>query len=1037
MEKLIRLTPENGDFQQGFRGVKLQIRSQQDTVTAIAQLPPAKDIPVLYRRWQKQYQILLNSPILKVPRGFKKAQITNISLQDFESCRADLQRRLNEWLNAEEFLGVFQQICQQFELNSRDRVCCIIQTHRIRSTPVQALWQQLPWHWWEYWQQFDKVEFALSFREIALPTPLLPRGKRLRRTRILSILGNSQNINITFDRQAIENLRDRGASPVFLNQPQRSEFTQLWDEPWDILCFSGHSEMHDTGQGGWLGINNNERIEIDQLKKALRAACDRGLQIAIFNSCDGLGLARAIADLPLPVLIVWQSAVPDNLAQQFLLYFFQSFSNHNSLYSAIREAREKLELAWGDRDLCQLPLIIQNTDTLPLTWPQMRHSQAAIAPPPQISENRHILLDKVQSNWIKPLLYNSLQQRLRIELNLEEHLNAIDLPCKIAWETSQQQQRSLLPGTRAIDKFDELGLGRTLLLLGQPGSGKTTLLLEMAQELIADARQDGTLPIPVIFNLSTWGDRLSHKTLTAWLISELQQRYQVPKAQSKTWIEQQKLLLLLDGLDEVKAERRLACLNAINRFRQHHGRTEIIVCSRINDYNALPQKLQFQGAIYLKPLTTSQIEQYFQQNGESLAILKNTWELDATLQELAQTPLMLNIMTVAYQGLSVEQIPLINSLPERRQHLFDAYLKRMFARRNLSHLYPQDKALQWLVWLAQRLVSHSQTLFFIERMQPTWLSQGQQRQYYYLGVKLLFGLIAGFFAGFHFGSQTIEDEPWKLMAFAGVSAVAGAIAGGVSTRFPGFISGVLCGIIYVLIVTRIVFFFSLWNTEYIPKDFLWALLIDGIVIGLLLGFIRRSIGIVDTVRWSWSRAFRYLGIGTTFCVIYITLRIVLGNPYASYGSCEYWICIIQELSAFMIIFGLIGGLAKGKEIEKTSVPNQGIWRSLRNSLLFFAILTPIGVMLSFGRYTDNIYEIIGISSTVGILAALGGGQRSGIVLIQHFMLRLFLWFNRNTPWNYARFLDYASDRIILQKVGGGYIFVHRLLLEHLARSPLI
>ena len=36
------------------------------------------------------------------------------------------------------------------------------------------------------------------------------------------------------------------------------------------------------------------------------------------------------------------------------------------------------------------------------------------------------------------------------------------------------------------------------------------------------------------------------------------------------------------------------------------------------------------------------------------------------------------------------------------------------------------------------------------------------------------------------------------------------------------------------------------------------------------------------------------------------------------------------------------------------------------------------------------------------------------------------------PWNYPRFLDYATERILLRKVGGGYIFVHRLLLEYFA-----
>jgi hypothetical protein len=44
----------------------------------------------------------------------------------------------------------------------------------------------------------------------------------------------------------------------------------------------------------------------------------------------------------------------------------------------------------------------------------------------------------------------------------------------------------------------------------------------------------------------------------------------------------------------------------------------------------------------------------------------------------------------------------------------------------------------------------------------------------------------------------------------------------------------------------------------------------------------------------------------------------------------------------------------------------------------------------------------------------------------------YLWWYGYIPWNYARFLDYATERIFLQKVGG-YIFIHRLLLEHFAQ----
>jgi hypothetical protein len=34
------------------------------------------------------------------------------------------------------------------------------------------------------------------------------------------------------------------------------------------------------------------------------------------------------------------------------------------------------------------------------------------------------------------------------------------------------------------------------------------------------------------------------------------------------------------------------------------------------------------------------------------------------------------------------------------------------------------------------------------------------------------------------------------------------------------------------------------------------------------------------------------------------------------------------------------------------------------------------------------------------------------------------------PWRYADFLDYAAERILLCKVGGGYMCIHRLLQDH-------
>jgi len=57
----------------------------------------------------------------------------------------------------------------------------------------------------------------------------------------------------------------------------------------------------------------------------------------------------------------------------------------------------------------------------------------------------------------------------------------------------------------------------------------------------------------------------------------------------------------------------------------------------------------------------------------------------------------------------------------------------------------------------------------------------------------------------------------------------------------------------------------------------------------------------------------------------------------------------------------------------------------------------------------------------------------GLACLRHGVLRFLLWRAGSIPWNYPRFLDYAAEHILLRKVGGGYIFIHRLLLDRESR----
>lgn len=161
-----------------------------------------------------------------------------------------------------------------------------------------------------------------------------------------------------------------------LNQPSRQEFNkQLWDSlGWDILFFAGHSQS--KGDTGIIYINDNptnNSLTIGELEEALTAAIDRGLKLAIFNSCDGLGLANALGKLHIPQVIIMREPVPNCVAQQFFQNFLEAFAiKRQTLYLAVQQARRQLQGLEDDFPCASwLPVIFQNPSVEPPTWLQL------------------------------------------------------------------------------------------------------------------------------------------------------------------------------------------------------------------------------------------------------------------------------------------------------------------------------------------------------------------------------------------------------------------------------------------------------------------------------------------------------------------------------------------------------------------------------------------------------------------------------------------------------------------------------------------
>ncbi len=648
--------------------------------------------------------------------------------------------------------------------------------------------------------------------------------------------------------------------------------------------------------------------------------------------------------------------------------------------------REQAREIWDD--FGQAPSRVQ-----PLTQQEYRYRQA--------------LLYRVKESWIKGFLENSLHTNALIEFEVKNRPDAVqgafdDVPVELDESFEELQDTAI---------YSEMGTGKTLLILGEPGTGKTITLLKIAQRLVARSEQDLSQPIPVVFTLSSWINK--QKTIAEWLVEELNNRYKVPPSLGKILIEREELILLLDGLDEVSEKHRDACVRALNQFIETHGVTDIVVCSRVREYEALSERLKLSSAICIQPLTPEQVYEYLDEAGNQLIHLKTLLQQDKELEEFASNPLILSVMSLAYKGFTEEELCGLLSSPEHRyKRLFETYIKRMFKRGKKVKDYPESQTRKWLKWLAEGMLKTSQTIFFIEQLQPNWLKNKIQINLFYrISVLLMTAFMSGIIA-----------IPISLIL-------------GILDQLSGMENGII--IVLILGVLRG--------------------LIVGLIFGIILALSRLEIKPVESIKWSWIEAKKGLRVGVIFGVIsgiFFGLQgiFILSNPVTANAIGQYQVIGVQMMFLIIIFSNFSYGTLiycmsrgfRGPEIETRIFPNQGMWKSAKSAVLL-GLLGSLLVGLPAGFIVAPILALM-TGQNVGlatILPGLLGGGLYGLFIgmifgglaacIQHLTLRFILYFNKYVPWNYARFLNYTANCLFLQKVGGGYVFVHRMLLEHFAQ----
>jgi hypothetical protein len=213
------------------------------------------------------------------------------------------------------------------------------------------------------------------------------------------------------------------------------------------------------------------------------------------------------------------------------------------------------------------------------------------------------------------------------------------------------------------------------------------------------------------------------------------------------------------------------------------------------------------------------------------------------------------------------------------------------------------------------------------------------------------------------------------------------------------------------------------------------------ILGFVFGLRSLKQNIRNEIQTIESLSFATDGIRIGKCVAAFFIGFIVSLMLAillQISGDEFLTFVWSVTMSSLLIVTIWSGL-KVKIIEAKTIPNQGIHLSLKSATfagLIFALPSGLCVIIG-GAFIDEFAKLSNIALALVLFVSIFATLSFGAVnVIQHYFLRFILYCKEYIPWNYTRFLDHAVSFIFLQKVGGGYIFIHRLLLEHFADRPL-
>jgi hypothetical protein len=344
--------------------------------------------------------------------------------------------------------------------------------------------------------------------------------------------------------------------------------------------------------------------------------------------------------------------------------------------------------------------------------------------------------------------------RVLRQLEHEQRINKVHDPLPITLRWSPHEDSGLVDHPANMDEHFRVVGGLTtigaladrflaahsgrLIFLGRGGAGKSTLVAEFALALLA-RRQEGE-PVPVVINLASW----RHDTvMETWLVKQLirafpyllkdkAKRIDGKKTLASQLVEDNCLLPILDGFDEIPSPVRAKAIRTLNAALGRQAK--VVMTSRPEEYEGAVTSdggdvLTGAQVVVLDPLRPDELVGYLPRSTRPLTggghQRTTKWEPVTSflqdglpedphrrmLQDVFTTPLMVMLARATYSDSEDDPAELLDQarFPNAdavRRHLLDAFVPARFtyfpqpeqARR--SRQWEPADAQRWLGFLA-------------------------------------------------------------------------------------------------------------------------------------------------------------------------------------------------------------------------------------------------------------------------------------------------------------------------------------------------